>query len=172
MSLTVDLAVEDPSWSAVPDLQALVERAAAAALAEAGLEPDEDLELSCLFCDDGAIRALNAQWRGMDKATNVLSFPTPAGPASPAGVDDAPGAEALLGDIAIAWGTVVREAEAENKRVEDHVAHLVIHGTLHLLGEDHEENAEAEAMEALERRAMARLGLPDPYADTVLGTVP
>ncbi len=156
MSLTVDLAVEDPSWTAIPDLQSLVERAVAAALAEAGVAPDDDSELSCLFCDDDAIRALNAQWRGMDKPTNVLSFPT-----------EGPGAEVMLGDIALAWGTVVREAEAEHRRIEDHVAHLVIHGTLHLLGEDHEVDAEADAMEALETRAMARLGLPDPYAGSV-----
>ena len=163
MSLTVDLAVEDPSWTAIPDLQSLVERAAAAALAEAGVVPDEEMELSCLFCDDGAIRALNAQWRGQDKPTNVLSFPT-----------EGPGADVMLGDIAVAWGTVAREAEAEGRRVEDHVAHLVIHGTLHLLGEDHEAEAEAEAMEALETRAMARLGLPDPYAGSVpeRGSVP
>jgi probable rRNA maturation factor len=153
MSLTVDIAVEDPSWTAIGDLQSLVERAVTAALAEAGVEPDEETELSCLFCDDDAIRALNAQWRGKDKPTNVLSFPT-----------DGPGAEFMLGDIAIAYGTVAREAEAEGRRIEDHVAHLVIHGTLHLLGEDHEVEAEAEAMEALETRAMARLGLADPYA--------
>ncbi|WP_237479076.1 rRNA maturation RNase YbeY [Lichenibacterium dinghuense] len=156
MSLTVDLAVEDPSWAAIPDLQALVERAAAAALAEAGVEPDEGVELSCLFCDDDAIRALNAQWRGKDKPTNVLSFPT-----------EGPGAEAMLGDIALAWGTVKREAEAEGRPVEHHVAHLVVHGTLHLLGEDHEDEAEADTMEAMETRAMARLGLPDPYAGSV-----
>ena len=74
----------------------------------------------------------------------------------------------MLGDIALAYCTVQREAAAEGKPIADHVSHLVIHGTLHLLGEDHEDPAEAEAMEAMERRAMARLGLPDPYADTVL----
>ncbi len=77
----------------------------------------------------------------------------------------------MLGDIAVAWGTVAREAEAEGRRVEDHVAHLVVHGTLHLLGEDHEAEAEAEAMEALETRAMARLGLPDPYAGSIPSAV-
>ena len=153
MSLTVDLAVEDPAWTAVSDLHTLVERAVAAALAEAGVAADEDTELSCLFCDDGTIQGLNRQWRGQDKPTNVLSFPT-----------EGPGAEVMLGDIAVAFGTVRREAEAEGKRIEDHVAHLVIHGTLHLIGEDHETPAEAEAMEALETRAMARLGLADPYA--------
>ena len=156
MSLTVDLAVEDPSWTAIPDLQALVERAAMAALAEAGVAAGEAMELSCLFCGDDAIRALRAQWRGLDKPTNVLSFPT-----------EGPGAEVMLGDIALAWGTVEREAAAEGRRVEDHVAHLVVHGTLHLLGEDHQDGAEAESMEALESRAMARLGLPDPYAGSV-----
>ncbi len=160
MSLTVDLAVEDPSWTAIDDLQSLVERAVSAALVEAGVAPDGDAELSCLFCDDDAIRALNSQWRGQDKPTNVLSFPT-----------EGPGAEVMLGDIAIAYGTVAREAEAEGKRIEDHLAHLVIHGTLHLLGEDHEVEGEAEAMEALETRAMARLGLPDPYAGSVPASV-
>jgi len=153
MSLTVDLAVEDPSWTALRDLQTLVERAVAAALAEAGVAADEPTELSCLFCDDDTIQGLNRQWRGQDKPTNVLSFPT-----------EGPGAEVMLGDIAVAFGTVRREAEAEGKRIEDHVAHLVIHGTLHLLGEDHETPAEADAMEALETRAMAHLGLADPYA--------
>ena len=155
MSLTVDLAVEDPSWTALGDLQSLVERAVAAAFAEAGVAPDEASELSVLFCDDAAIRELNRQWRGKDKPTNVLSFPT-----------EGPGAEVMLGDIAIAYGTVRREAEAEGRPIADHVSHLVIHGALHLLGEDHEDPAEAEAMEALERGAMARLGLPDPYAGT------
>ncbi len=153
MSLTVDLAVEDPSWTAIGDLQSLVDQAVAAALAEAGVVTGEATELSCLFCDDDTIQGLNRQWRGKDRPTNVLSFPT-----------EGPGAAALLGDIAIAYGTVVREAEAEGKPLRHHVAHLVIHGTLHLLGEDHETPAEAEAMEALETRAMARLGLPDPYA--------
>ncbi len=153
MSLTVDIAVDDPSWAAVGDLQTLVEAAAAAALAEAGVAPDRDTELSCLLCDDAAIQDLNARWRGKDRPTNVLSFPT-----------EGPGADVLLGDIALAYGTVVREADAEGRRVEDHVAHLVIHGTLHLLGEDHEAEAAADVMEAMETRAMARLGRPDPYA--------
>lgn len=161
MSLTVDIAVDDPSWAAVGDLQALVEAAVAAALAEAGSAPDRDAELSCLFCDDDAIQALNARWRGKDRPTNVLSFPT-----------EGPGADVLLGDIALAYGTVVREAEAEGRRVEDHVAHLVIHGALHLLGEDHEAEADADAMEALETRAMARLGRPDPYAASSSGVRP
>ena len=156
MSVTVCLAVEDPSWTALPDLQSLVERAVAAALDEAGAGPAGDVELSCLFGDDEAVRTLNRLWRGTDKATNVLSFPT-----------EGPGAAFMLGDIALAYGTVAREAEDEGKRLADHVAHLVIHGTLHLVGEDHEAEAEADAMEAMETRAMARIGLPDPYAGSV-----
>ena len=156
MSVRIDLAVEDPSWTTVPDLQSLVERAVAAALDEAGAAPGAEAELSCLFCDDDAIRDLNRRWRGKDSATNVLSFPT-----------EGPGAAVMLGDIALAYGTAAREAEAEGKRFADHVAHLVIHGTLHLVGEDHEDEDEAEAMEALEVRAMARMGLPDPYAGSV-----
>ena len=156
MSVTVDLAVEDPSWAAVPDLQRLVERAVAAALEVAGVAPGEGAELSCLLCGDDAIRQLNRRWRGQDRATNVLSFPT-----------EGPGAAFLLGDIAVSYGTAAREAGAEGKPFPAHLAHLVIHGTLHLVGADHAAEAEAEAMEALEVRAMARLGLPDPYAGTV-----
>ncbi len=156
MNVTVDLAVEDPSWTALGDLQSLAEGAVAAALAEAGVVPGEGTELSCLFCGDDAIRALNERWRGVDRPTNVLSFPA-AGP----------GAGSMLGDIAVAYGTAMREAAAEGKRPRDHVAHLLIHGTLHLLGEDHGAEAEADAMEAREVRAMARLGLPDPYAGSV-----
>ena len=156
MNVSVDLAVEDPSWTALGDLQSLAEGAVAAALAEAGAAPAEGTELSCLFCDDAAIRALNKRWRGMDKPTNVLSFPATG-----------PGSGLMLGDIALSYGTAMREAEAEGKRPRDHVAHLIIHGTLHLLGEDHGDEAEADAMEAREVRAMARLGLPDPYAGSV-----
>ena len=112
--------------------------------------------MSCLFCDDSAIRGLNAQWRGIDKPTNVLSFP--------GGGPEAPGAAALLGDIVLAYETVAREAAAEDKPIGAHVTHLVIHGFLHLVGFDHETSLEAEAMEALESRTMIRLGCPDPYA--------
>ena len=156
MSVSVELAVEDPSWMALGDLQPLVERAVAAALAEDGAELPEATEVSCLFCDDETIRGLNRQWRGLDKSTNVLSFPA-AGP----------GSDHLLGDLALAFGTTAREAADDRKSLADHVAHLVVHGTLHLLGHDHEVRAEAEAMEALEVRALQRLGIPDPYAGSV-----
>ncbi len=156
MSVTVELTIEDPSWTALGDLQCLVERAVAAALAEAGVASRGGTELSCLLCDDAAIQALNLLWRGIDRPTNVLSFPATG-----------PGAERMLGDIVVAYGTVSREALAESKAMRDHFAHLVVHGTLHLVGQDHEAEAEAEVMEALETRAMARLGMADPYAGSV-----
>ncbi len=163
MSATVELTIEDPSWTALGDLQCLVERAVAAALAEAGVTPEEGTELSCLLCGDPGMRALNLQWRGTDRSTNVLSFPA-AGP----------GAERMLGDIVLAYGTVSGEALAESKAMRDHFAHLVVHGTLHLVGLDHATDADAEIMEALESRAMARLGLADPYAGSLPapGSVP
>ncbi len=156
MSVTVELTIEDPSWTALGDLQCLVERAVAAALAEAGVASRGGTELSCLLCDDAAIQALNLLWRGIDRPTNVLSFPATG-----------PGAERMLGDIVVAYGTASREALAESKAIRDHFAHLVVHGTLHLVGQDHEAEAEAEVMEALETRAMARLGMADPYAGSV-----
>jgi len=110
-----------------------------------------------IFTDDARIRELNAGWRGKDKATNVLSFPafpeTKAGPLPP-----------MLGDIVLAAETVAAEAALEGKPPENHISHLVIHGLLHLLGHDHENDTEAEEMEALERTALARLAIPDPYA--------
>ena len=99
------------------------------------------------------MRKLNARYRGEDRATNVLSFPQKAGP--------------LLGDVIVAAETVQREALLADKPLEDHMAHLIIHGFLHLLGFDHEEDAEAEKMEQLERLALARLGIADPYAAAV-----
>ena len=112
------------------------------------------MELSCLLSDDASIRELNARWRGMDKPTNVLSFPATG-----------PGAELLLGDVVLAFETVSREAAAENKPIRDHVVHLIVHGVLHLLGHDHEDDAEADTMEALEIRALHRLGFANPYAE-------
>ena len=155
MNVTVDLAIENPSWTALGDLQSLAERAAEAALQEAGFAPEVGMELSCLLSDDASIRELNARWRDMDKPTNVLSFPATG-----------PGAELLLGDVVLAFETVAREALAENKPMRDHVVHLIVHGVLHLLGHDHEDHDEADTMEALEIRALHRLGFANPYADS------
>jgi probable rRNA maturation factor len=100
------------------------------------------------------VRRLNAQWRGIDKPTNVLSFPP-----APGGAGDVKS----LGDIAIAYETTASEARAEDKPFADHLAHLCVHGFLHLMGYDHELEAHAETMESLERVILARLGVPDPY---------
>ncbi|MCC6887375.1 MAG: rRNA maturation RNase YbeY [Hyphomicrobiales bacterium] len=111
-------------------------------------------ELTVAVVDDARMRTLNRQWRDLDKPTNVLSFPAADSPAAPA---------RYLGDIAISYETCRREAAAAGKALEDHVAHLAVHGFLHLLGHDHEADADAEAMEALERRILARIGVADPY---------
>lgn len=157
LPLDIDLAIEAGAWPSEAELLDLVERAAGAAFAELRLAGNNPSELSVVFTDDAAIQALNAEWRGKDKPTNVLSFPAfpPArgGPLPP-----------MLGDIVLAAETVAREAAEEKKPVENHVSHLVIHGLLHLLGYDHETDDEAEEMEAVERAALARLAIPDPYA--------
>jgi probable rRNA maturation factor len=119
-----------------------------------------DAELAIMLTDDAGIRTLNANWRGIDKPTNVLSFPAlqPTGTPAPG---DAP---RMLGDIAIAYETMRREAEDEHKPFDHHLSHLAIHGFLHLVGYDHETDEDAEEMEGLERRILAELGIPDPYA--------
>jgi probable rRNA maturation factor len=155
LPLEIDLAVEAGSWPDEAGLLRLVERAAAATFAETGTTGTS--ELSVVFTDDAHIKALNGEWRGKDKPTNVLSFPAFV----PSGASDLP---PMLGDIVLAAETVARESTLENKPLEHHITHLVIHGLLHLLGHDHETDAEAEAMEAVERAALARLAIPDPYA--------
>jgi probable rRNA maturation factor len=154
--IDLDVMVEAGDWSRLEGAEALAQRAAEAAVAVAE-ETDEDFEVSVMLADDAQIRELNRTWRGKDKPTNVLSFPAP----------DQPGAEGPrhLGDIALAYETLVRESEEESKALADHFAHLIVHGILHLLGYDHEDEAEAETMEALEVKALAALGIADPYRD-------
>ena len=155
MTLAIDIAVDCAAWDEVPDLAAVVRRSIEAAAAVAGT-PAAAGELSVLLCDDAAIAILNRDWRGQDRPTNVLSFPgAPGGP---------PGGPRLLGDIAVAYGTARREALDEGKGLEAHLAHLLVHGFLHLLDHDHDEEVRASAMEELERRILARLGFADPYA--------
>lgn len=155
--LAVDLTVEGGEWPAEPALALLVERGIAAVFAEIGDTRPGHSELGVTFTDDARIRTLNAGWRDKDKATNVLSFPafpeTRKGPLPP-----------MLGDIVLAAETVAHESALENKPLEHHITHLVIHGLLHLLGYDHQRDEEADEMEALERAALARLAIPDPYA--------
>ncbi len=152
----IDILVEAEGWQRLDDLDALIRRAA-----EAALDParHRNASVSVLLADDATLQRLNAGFRGKDTPTNVLSFPAPVLPGDPAS-----GLQQGLGDIALAYETCFREAEDEGKTLADHLTHLVIHGTLHLLGHDHESDAEAEAMEALEIAILVRLGIADPYA--------
>ncbi|MDP3409378.1 rRNA maturation RNase YbeY [Bosea sp. (in: a-proteobacteria)] len=161
------LRAQSRQWRALGDSAALrlrATQAVQAALAVAPVKPCGGAELSLLLTDDKRIRIVNRDWRGFDKATNVLSFP-----AAPAGqIATSP----VLGDIVIAYETVAREAQDENKSLSDHFSHLVIHGLLHLLGEDHETDEQAQRMEGLEIAALATLGIADPYADGELLDAP
>ncbi|MBA4012924.1 MAG: rRNA maturation RNase YbeY [Phenylobacterium sp.] len=144
------MEIEDEAWvAAAPQAQDLVQAAAAAALRQAEFDGDA---VTILLTDDESVRDLNARFRGKDYATNVLSFPAPENP------------EGHLGDIALAFGVCAREASEQGKPLAHHLQHLVAHGVLHLLGYDHETDAEAEHMEGLERVILAGLGVPDPYA--------
>ena len=153
---TIDVIVESPLWDAAPQSGEAVSRALSEAAHELGADFDRRV-VAILLTDDAAIRRLNAQWRDLDKPTNVLSFP----PAASCAIDQE-GARSL-GDIAIAYETTAREAQSEDKRFTDHLAHLAVHGFLHLMGYDHESDGQAEQMERLERVILARLGISDPY---------
>jgi probable rRNA maturation factor len=152
-----DILLEAGEWPDENVLEAIVSRAVSATFEELEADSDEKPELSLVFTDDAHIKELNAGWRGKDKPTNVLSFP--AFPVAPG--DALP---PMLGDIVLAFETVAGEAVLENKPLEHHITHLVVHGLLHLLGYDHETEEDAEEMEGLERRALRRLAIPDPYA--------
>jgi len=152
VSVAIEIVTESPAWGALPAAAAKIRRAAEAAVQSEGVREGE---IAIALADDPRLRSLNREHRGIDKATNVLSFP-----AAKTGT----GGRAL-GDIVLAYETLAREAEAEHKPLGDHLMHLVVHGTLHLLGFDHASDAEAEAMEARERAILAELGVPDPYAE-------
>ncbi len=148
----IDVILEDNRWQAV-GLEALCGPAERAALAATGRVP-EGFEIALMGCDDARIAALNSDFRGKDAATNVLSWPASAPPPTEAGE---------LGDIAIAYETCTREAAEKGISVQNHVTHLLIHGILHLLGYDHISDQDAEEMEALEIKALAKLGVSNPY---------
>jgi probable rRNA maturation factor len=154
----VDISTESPLWDGHDGIEAVAERAVRAAFAAAELVCRPDAELSVVLSDDAQVRVLNRDWRGKDAATNVLSFPG----AEDEDIEDAQ----LLGDIIVAHETLAREAESEGKAFLDHFAHLVVHGTLHLFGYDHLSDDEAEEMEEMERTALSRLGIADPYSET------
>jgi len=154
--IELDIMVEAGDWARLEDAEALAQRASEAAVAAAG-KADDDFEVSVMLTDDAHMREINRAWRGKDKPTNVLSFPAPEQP----GV----AGPRHLGDIALAYETLARESEEESKDLAHHFAHLIVHGVLHLLGYDHEDEAEADIMEALEVKALATLGIADPYRD-------
>lgn len=141
-------------WDSRTDWPALAERAVLAAVSHSHFPDLADTEVSVKFTSDEEVRGLNGAWRGKDKATNVLSFP----------MADDPLNAPMLGDIVLAHGVCAREAGDKDVAVETHATHLVVHGTLHLLGYDHETSDEdAEEMEEIERRALASIGIDDPY---------
>jgi probable rRNA maturation factor len=152
-AIALDVARDSAGWDALPEAEALAERALAEAASRAGVQLRPNAEVSLLLTGDAEMRGINREWRAKDKPTNVLSFP--------AVLPDKLARAPFLGDIAVAFETLSREAEEERKALSDHYTHLVVHGFLHLLGYDHETEAEADAMERL-----AALGVADPYSDT------
>ena len=146
----IEVEIEDAAWTAaLPDAAAVAERAATAALGTV------TGDVVVLLTDDATVRDLNARFRDRDRPTNVLSFP--------AAEMTVPGPAPHLGDLVLAFGVCAAEAEAQGKALADHLSHLTVHGVLHLLGRDHEADAEAEAMEGEERSILASLGVADPY---------
>lgn len=142
----IEIEVEDEAWRAVDAVEAVVERAAQAALGTV------QGDVVVLLTDNAAVAEINGRFRDKDRPTNVLSFPAPDS------------ARPHLGDLILASGVCAAEAAAQGKSLADHLTHLTVHGVLHLLGRDHEDEAEAEAMEAAERTILAALGVADPYA--------
>ncbi|MCJ8138773.1 rRNA maturation RNase YbeY [Falsirhodobacter halotolerans] len=164
MEPLVDTVIEDDRWEAF-GLPALATRAAEATFATLGVH---GVTLALMGCDDAEIARLNGEFRDKAKPTNVLSWPSEDRAAGePGGLPDLSGGDDddpdELGDIAIAWDTCMAEAEAQGKSPQDHVTHLVVHGILHLLGYDHETDADAELMEGTETRILATLHIKDPY---------
>jgi probable rRNA maturation factor len=165
----IEIALDaDEEWDSSGSLEKLVRTAAEAAVAESAFPQlagcERSIEISVTLTADERVRALNAKWRGKDRPTNVLSFPMlDAGQLMNANVA---GPEMLLGDLMLARGVCEAEARDRGISVDDHAAHLLVHGTLHLLGYDHQNEGEAADMEAREVRALARLGIPNPYEVT------
>jgi len=163
--MMLDIAIEaDPEWDSSSRWETLVRSAAEAAVAESAFpqltKSERPVELSIRLTSDSEVKALNARWRGKDKPTNVLSFPQ----LEPEELDSiAPGPELMLGDIVLARGVCEREAQEKGVALEEHATHLLVHGTLHLLGYDHQDDGSAEDMESREVRALERLGISDPY---------
>jgi len=159
--LDIDVLAESPAWKKGFPAAENVCRHAAVAAFDLGCHGAGHAEVSLLLSNDARVRLLNHEFRGEDRATNVLSFPTHT--ASEVAAPWPPNRPLLLGDIVVAYETVVAEAAAEGKDFSHHLGHLVVHGMLHLLGYDHRTEAEADEMEGLETRILATLGVPNPY---------
>ena len=151
-ALKIDVMVDSKRWKEPAKAKAVVRRAIAQAAA--ATRSTTRAELAIVLTDDSAIRALNRDWRGIDKVTNVLSFPAKDG-----------GPQPHLGDIVLAFETIEREAKSEQKPLSHHLAHLAVHGFLHLLGYDHERDKDAREMEQAERDILRQLKIPDPYRE-------
>ena len=169
----LDVAIDaGPAWPADIDWSALADKAVRAALLQTSegelITKSAYVEVSIKLSDDAEVQQLNAAYRGKDKPTNVLSFPMIQEDLIET-IDIGDDGETLLGDIILARETCAREAQERGISLADHATHLIVHGTLHLLGHDHENDAEADAMEALETRALETLGLADPYGDRGTG---
>jgi probable rRNA maturation factor len=149
-ALKIDVLVDSKRWKDPQKVKSIVRRAVTRAAA--ATRSTRGAELAIVLTDDSAIRVLNRDWRGIDKATNVLSFPAKNGATAP-----------HLGDIVLAFETIEREARGEHKPLAHHVAHLAVHGFLHLLGYDHERDDDALTMEQAERDILRQLRIPDPY---------
>jgi probable rRNA maturation factor len=154
----IDIVVKSPLWTDRRGIKTTLRRA----VAEAACATTKEGEIAIVLTDDAAIRTLNRDWRQKDQPTNVLSFPAAATFPPPVGKGSGR-APHHLGDIVIAYQTTAREAKAERKPFEHHVAHLAVHGFLHLIGYDHESETQARAMERLEIVVLARMGVPSPY---------
>jgi probable rRNA maturation factor len=172
LTSTIDVILNYGGWSEVcPAAQGLARHAAELALLHgstaSGLSWSGPVELSVTLTDDARQQGLNREYRGHDAPTNVLAFPA----WNPA-MHVLPGLPVLLGDVVLACETVACEASEQNKPIDDHLCHLIVHGVLHLLDYDHQVHAEAVKMEALETIILAKLGVPDPYRDTMSSTEP
>lgn len=157
-TLQVDVVLNEGEWPDVPRLEGLVAEVAAALMRHPGIELDAASEACVALSSDAAVQVLNATYRGKDKPTNVLSFPAPEGGQT--------GQPEFLGDVVLALETVIREARDREILFEHHFQHLTLHGLLHLMGYDHETEAEAGEMEAIETAVLGSLGIADPYGES------
>jgi probable rRNA maturation factor len=164
--MLIEVIVEEARWDHT-DLKAWAETASQATLSFLKYDP-ADFEISLLACDDIRIAALNTDFRGKPTATNILSWPTEDRLADEAGTPPQPAVPGFLGDLALSYETCMAEADAQTKTLGDHVTHLIVHGVLHLLGYDHENDADATLMEGLETSILAELGISDPYKEADL----